>query len=96
LHPTKLRIGIVLDNFSPHLSTKPTNASLSGRQRTTSNSLTRTYSSSLNRTEAQFEALRYFALDDADHASHRDQASTIHRYIIWRNATPTTAPYVNL
>jgi hypothetical protein len=29
--------------------------------------------------------LGYFALDDTDHASQREQASTIRRSIIWRN-----------
>jgi hypothetical protein len=42
-------------------------------------------SSRLNRVEAQFTALRYFALDGTDHASHKQQASMIRRYIIWRN-----------
>jgi hypothetical protein len=28
---------------------------------------------------------RYFALDGTDHASHKEQASMIRRYIIWRN-----------
>jgi len=35
--------------------------------------------------EAQFTALRYFALDGTDHGSHKEQASMIRRYIIWRN-----------
>jgi hypothetical protein len=35
--------------------------------------------------EAQFTALRYFALDGTDHASHKERASMIRRYIIWRN-----------
>jgi transposase len=35
--------------------------------------------------QAQFTALRYFALDGTDHASHKEQASMIRRYIIWRN-----------
>jgi len=39
----------------------------------------------LNRIEAQFQALGYFALDGTDHASHKKQASMIRRYIIWRN-----------
>ena len=39
----------------------------------------------LNRIEAQFTALRYFALDGTDHASHKEQASMTRRYIIWRN-----------
>ena len=35
--------------------------------------------------EAKFTALRYFTLDGTDHASHKEQASIIRRYIIWRN-----------
>jgi hypothetical protein len=35
--------------------------------------------------EAQFTALRYFALDGTDHASHQEQASMIRRYLISRN-----------
>ena len=35
--------------------------------------------------EAQFQALRYLALDETDHASHVEQASLIRRYIRWRN-----------
>jgi transposase len=46
---------------------------------------TPTNSSWLNRVEAQFTALRYFALDGTDHASHKEQGSMIRRYIIWRN-----------
>jgi len=42
------------------------------------------YASWLNRIEAQFTALRYFALDGTDHESHRAQAGMIRRYI-WRN-----------
>jgi len=43
------------------------------------------YGSWLNRIEALFTALRYFALDGTDHESHREQASMIRRYIAWRN-----------
>jgi hypothetical protein len=39
----------------------------------------------VNRIEAQFTVLRYFALDGTDHATHKQQASMIRRYIIWRN-----------
>jgi hypothetical protein len=46
---------------------------------------TPTNSSWLDRIEAQFTALRYFALNGTDHADHRDQGSMIRRYIIWRN-----------
>jgi transposase len=86
LHPPEVRIAIVLDNFAPHLSTKTDHRV--GKWAAANNvelAYTPTYSSWLNRIEAQFQALRYFALDGTDHASHREQASMIRRYIIWRN-----------
>ncbi len=43
------------------------------------------YASWLNRIEAQFTALRYFALDGTDHESHRAQEGVVRRYIAWRN-----------
>ena len=46
---------------------------------------TPTYSSWLNRIEAQFQGLRYFSLDGTDHGTHAEQASMIRRYIRWRN-----------
>ncbi len=42
--------------------------------------------------EAQFTALRYFALDGTDHNSHAEQASMIRRYIAWRNRHAATHP----
>jgi transposase len=86
LYPSSVRIAIVLDNFSPHLATK---ADQRVAQWAAANNIelayTPTYSSWLNRIEAQFQALRYFALDGTDHHSHAEQASMIRRYIIWRN-----------
>jgi hypothetical protein len=38
------------------------------------------YGSWLNRIEAQFTALRYFALDGTDHTSHAEQAPMIRRH----------------
>jgi hypothetical protein len=55
---------------------------------------TPTNSSCLNRIEAQFTALREFTLNGTDHGSHREQGSTIRRYIAWRNRnTATTHDY---
>ncbi|UZG60281.1 IS630 family transposase [Rhodococcus opacus] len=86
LYPIGVRLAIVCDNFSPHLSTKkcrrvadwaePNNVEIA---------YTPTNSSWLNRIEAQFTALRYFALDGTDHASHREQSSIIRGYLLWRN-----------
>ncbi len=86
LHPAEVRIAIVLDNFSPHLSTKTD--SRVGQWAAANNvelAYVPFYGSWLNRIEAQFTALRYFALDGTDHNSHAEQASMIRRYIAWRN-----------
>ena len=86
LHPPEVRIAIVLDNFSPHTSTKTDQrVAIWAEANNVELAYTPTYSSWLNRIEAQFQALRYFALDGTDHASHKEQASMIRRYIIWRN-----------
>jgi transposase len=86
LYPPHVRIAIICDNFSPHLTTA--RDSRVGDWANANNveiAYTPTNSSWLNRIEAQFTALRYFALDGTDHASHKEQASMIRRYIIWRN-----------
>jgi transposase len=86
LHPPNVRIAIVLDNFSPHLSTKKDQRV--GDWAAANNvelAYVPFYASWLNRIEAQFQALRYFALDGTDHPSHTEQASMIRRYIAWRN-----------
>jgi transposase len=86
LYPPGVRIAIICDNFSPHLTTA--RDSRVGDWAAASNveiAYTPSNASWLNRIEAQFTALRYFALDGTDHASHKEQASMIRRYIIWRN-----------
>jgi transposase len=86
LYPLTVRIGIVLDNFSPHLSTA--NDPRVGDWAAANNielAYTPTNASWLNRIQAQFTALRYFTLAGTDHRSHREQASTIRRYLAWRN-----------
>jgi transposase len=86
LHPADVRIAIVLDNFSPHLTTK-TDARVGAWAEANNVELAYVpfYGSWLNRIEAQFTALRYFALDGTDHGTHGEQASMIRRYIAWRN-----------
>jgi transposase len=86
LYPPRVRIGIVLDNFSPHLSTNDDpRISNWAAANNVELAYTPTNASWLNRIEAQFTALRYFTLDGTDHASHREQASMIRRYLAWRN-----------
>ncbi len=86
LYPADVRIGIVLDNFSPHLSTKTdTRVGEWADANNVELAYVPTNTSWLNRIEAQFQALRYFTLDGTDHRSHEEQNSMIRRYIIWRN-----------
>ena len=86
LYPPSVRIAIICDNFSPHLTTcKDKRVGQWAVANNTEIAYTPTNSSWLNRVEAQFTALRYFALDGTDHATHQEQASMIRRYIIWRN-----------
>lgn len=86
LHPPEVRIAIVLDNFSPHLSTKTdTRVGAWAEANNVELAYTPFYGSWLNRIEAQFTALRYFALDGTDHPTHLAQGRMIRRYIAWRN-----------
>ena len=90
LYPPEVRLGIVLDNYSPHLSTRTDDRV--GRWAAANNvelAYVPFYGSWLNRIEPQFTALRYFTLDGTDHKSHREQGSMIRRYIAWRNRHTT-------
>ena len=86
LYPPEIRIAIVMDNFSPHLSTnKDTRVGDWAKANNVELAYVPTNASWLNRIEAQFQALRYFTLDGTDHRSHEEQNSMIRRYIAWRN-----------
>ena len=86
LYPPGVRIAIVMDNFSPHLSTtRDSRVGDWARANNVELAYVPTNASWLNRIEAQFQALRYFTLDGTDHRSHEEQNSMIRRYIIWRN-----------
>jgi transposase len=86
LYPPQVPIAIICDNFSPHLTTrKDKRVGAWAAANNAEIAYTPTNASWLNRIEAQFTALRYFALDGTDHATHQEQASMIRRYIIWRN-----------
>jgi transposase len=95
LHPPGVRIAIVLDNWSPHRSTK--NDTRVGDWAAANNvefAYVPFYASWLNRIEAQFTALRYFCIDGTDHATHDEQSRMIRRYIACGTVTPTTARFV--
>jgi transposase len=86
LYPLEVRIAIVLDNFSPHLSTRTdTRVGDWAAANNVELAYVPTNASWLNRIEGHFAALRYFCLDGTDHPTHYAQASMIRRYIAWRN-----------
>jgi len=91
LYPAHVRIAIVCDNFSPHLTTKRCRrVAVWAEADNVEITYTPTNSSWLYRIEAQFTALRYFALDGTDHRSHKEQGSMIRPY---SGAGPETSAY---
>ena len=81
-------------HFSPHLTTRKDGRVGAWTANNAEIAYTPANSSWLNCIEAQFTALRYFTLAGTDHASHKEQARMIRRYIIWRNnhANDESAP----
>ncbi|HEU5437961.1 MAG TPA: transposase [Ktedonobacterales bacterium] len=74
LYPPEVRIAIVMDNYSPHLSTKK---DIRVGEWAAANNLELAYvptnASFLNRIECHFAALRYFALNGTDPAPTRSR-----------------------
>jgi transposase len=84
-YPADVRIAIVCDNFSPHLTTKRCRraADRGGEQRRG-----RLHPGQLLLAEPHrgpAHRIGYSALDGTGHPSHKAQGSMIRRYIIWRN-----------
>ncbi|WP_328417104.1 transposase [Micromonospora sp. NBC_00389] len=81
---------LICDNFSPHKHPE-VKAWCAAHQ--VELVFLPTYASWLNRIEAEFAAVRYFALNGTDHRGHADQDGTIGAYVRWRNqrAQPKTA-----
>ncbi|MGH3226805.1 MAG: IS630 family transposase, partial [Streptosporangiaceae bacterium] len=86
LYPPQVRIAVICDNYSPHLTTrKDKRVGTWAAANNTEIAYVPTNSSWMNRIEAQFTALREFTLNGTDHTTHREQNSMIRRYIAWRN-----------
>ncbi len=86
LYPPQVRIAIICGNYSPHLTArKGTRVGDWAAADNAEIACTPANSWWMNRTEAQFTALREFTLSGTGHASHREQNSMIRRYVAWRN-----------
>ena len=97
LHPSEARLAFVLDNFSPHRSSRG-DSRVADWAAANNVELVYTphYASWLNLIEAQFRALRYFTLAGTDHPDHATQARLIRRYIAWRNRNTHDARLAHL
>ena len=73
---------MVLDNFSPHHKQELRDWAA---EHDIELVYLPTYSSWLNLIECQFQALRRFALNGTDYASHDEQDAAIHAYLRWHN-----------
>ena len=76
---------MVCDNFSPHRHARVRAWCATHQVELV---FLPTYGSWLNWIEAEFAALRYFALNGTDHRSHTEQNAAIAGYVRWHNARP--------
>ena len=86
LHGTRLYL--VLDNFSPHKRPEVRDWAADHNVELV---FTPTYASWLNRIEAIFSGVRYFALDNSDYRDHEQSRRAILAYVAWRNRHRHTA-----
>ncbi|MCM0674508.1 IS630 family transposase [Micromonospora phytophila] len=86
--PTE-KLYLICDNFSPHKHPEVRAWCATNQVELV---FLPTYASWLNWIEAEFAAVRYFALNGTDHRSHAEQDAAIGDYIRWRNqrARPKT------
>ncbi len=77
------RLYVILDNFSPHKRAEVLTWCAGNNVELV---FIPTNASWLNWIEAEFAALRYYALNGTDHRSHDEQGQAIARYVRWRNA----------
>ena len=81
-YPLATRLYLVLDNFSPH---KRPEVRAWAADHNVELVFTPTYASWLNRIEAIFSGVRYFALDNSDYRDHEQSRRAILAYVAWRN-----------
>lgn len=70
------------DNFSPHLKEEVTTWC---ERNDIEIVLTPTNASWLNRIECHFTGVKKFAIKNSNYKNHKELASAIRRYLIWRN-----------
>ena len=81
-YPLATRLYLVLDNFSPHTRHEVRDWAADHNVELV---FTPTYASWLNRIEAIFSGVRYFALANSDYPDHEHSRRAILAYVAWRN-----------
>ncbi len=81
-YPTRIRLYLILDNFSPHKRAEVREWAVEANVELV---FTPTYASWLNRIEAIFSGVRYFALGNSDYRNHEEIRRAIFAYVSWRN-----------
>ena len=81
-YPNEIRLYLVLDNFSPHKRAEVRQWAAGSNVKLV---FTPTYASWLNRIEAIFSGVRYFALGNSDYRDHDQIRRAIFAYVAWRN-----------
>ena len=81
-YAAKTRLYLILDNFSPHKHAEVRAWSALANVELV---FTPTYASWLNRIEANFSGVRYFALGNSDYRDHEETRRAIFAYVAWRN-----------
>ena len=87
-YPARTRLYLILDNFSPH---KHADVRKWAAENNVELVFTPTYSSWLNRIEAVFAGVRYFALGNTDYQDHDEIRRAIFAYVAWRNRNRNAA-----
>jgi DDE superfamily endonuclease len=82
VYPAFVLIYVILDNFSPHIMDRVLAYALENNM---SFVLTPTNASWLNPIEPHFGPLRKFAISNCDPTGHPEIATSVRRYIAWRN-----------
>ncbi len=87
-YPRRVLLYVILDNFSPH---KHAEVRAWAEESNVELVFTPTYASWLNRIEAIFSGVRYFALSNSDYRDHDEIRRAILGYVAWRNRNRNAA-----
>lgn len=84
-YPINIKLFLVMDNFSPHLTSEVDEWLLKNNSERV---LTPTNASWMNRIECHFAPLKKFAIANSNPKNHSELRKSIQDYINWRNKHP--------